>query len=252
MLVLPTGTCRLSESRVRRGGSTDKEVEIPLPMFAIDTDDGWVVFETGCDPDVMVDPERTWGRLASAFRIDMTDEDHPLSRLESVGVRAEDVRHVVVSHLHMDHAGGLRFFPHSRIHVQRREYRWALQPDSIGAAGFLRSDFDHATLTYELHEGDSQIVPGVHVALTDGHTPGHQSLIVDLPSGRHVVTGDAAYDRRQLDRRVPPPVTTDDFAAVHSLARVRAFEERDGATVIVNHDAGAWNSIRLAPEHEYT
>lgn len=252
LLVLPTGTCRLSESRVRRGGSPTDDVVIPLPMFVVDTDDGWVVFETGCDPDVMVDPEKTWGRLASAFHIEMSEGDHPLHRLESIGVRAEDVAHVVVSHLHMDHAGGLRFFRHSRIHVQRAELRWAMFPDAFGAAGLLRSDFDHADLTYDLHEGDEQIVPGVHVALTDGHTPGHQSLVVDLPSRRYVITGDVAYQRRQIDRGVPPPVTTDDFAAVRALTRVRAFEERDGAAVLINHDAEAWGSIRIAPEHEYT
>jgi N-acyl homoserine lactone hydrolase len=252
LLVLPTGMCRLAESRVRRGGSPTEEVSIPLPMYAVDTDDGWVVFETGCDPDVMVDPERTWGSLTKAFKIEMTEADHPLHRLESIRLRVADVAHVVVSHLHMDHAGGLRFFPQSLIHVQRAELRWALHPDAIGEAGFLRSDFDHSELTYELHEGDARIVPGVHVVLTDGHTPGHQSLVVDLPSGRYVITGDAAYERRQIERGVPPPVTTDDFAAVRALARIRAFQERDGATVLVNHDARAYEEVRVAPEHEYT
>jgi len=49
LLVLPTGTCRLSASRLRRGGSDNEEMAIPMPIFAIDTDDGWVVFDTGCD-----------------------------------------------------------------------------------------------------------------------------------------------------------------------------------------------------------
>lgn len=251
LLVLDAGTCRLAESRVRRGG-TDAQTVIPMPMFAIDTEDGWVLFDTGCDPRVVTDPEGTWGRLARAFQVEMTEDDHPLHRLRSIGVGASDVAHVVVSHLHMDHAGGLRFFPHSRIHVQKTEYRWALHPDKVAGAGFLRSDFDHPELTYELHEGDAEIVPGVHVVLTDGHTPGHQSLVVDLPVGRFLLTGDAAYERRQLDRLVPPPVTTDDGAAVRSLARIRAFEVRDGATILVNHDQKTWASMRIVPDEEPT
>ncbi|HZC99576.1 MAG TPA: N-acyl homoserine lactonase family protein [Actinomycetes bacterium] len=242
----------MAESRVRRGGSDSTQTLIPMPMFAIDTKDGWVLFDTGCDPNVTTDPEGTWGKLARAFKVEMTEEDHQLHRLWSIGVRASDVAHVVVSHLHMDHAGGLRFFPHSRIHVQKAEYRWALHPDRVAGAGFLRSDFDHPQLTYELHEGDAEIVPGVHVVLTDGHTPGHQSLVVDLPRGRVLITGDAAYQRSQIDRLVPPPVTTDDGAAVRSLARIRAFQIRDRATVLVNHDRETWASMRIAPGEEHT
>ena len=252
LLVVPTGRCKTAQSRTRLGGSPDVEVAIPLPMYAIETDDGWVIFDTGCDPRVIDDIEGVWGRLASAFDIEMTAADHPLARLAENGIPLEDVRHVVVSHLHMDHAGGVRFFPDAEIHLQRAEMRWAYQPDRLGAAGFLRSDFDHPELNYVLHEGDAQIVPGVNVVLTDGHTPGHQSLVADLPSGRYVFTGDAAYERRQIDRRVPPPVTTDQFAAVRSLARLAAFEERDGATIFVNHDPEQWESMRIAPEGEYT
>jgi N-acyl homoserine lactone hydrolase len=251
LLVLPAGTCRLSESRVRRGGSPAVEVEIPIPIYAVDTDDGWVLFDTGCDPRVATDPEGTWGRLAEAFRMRISEEDHPVARLSSIGVVPEDVRHVVLSHLHMDHAGGVRFFPASTAHVQKAEYRWALHPDAVSAPGFLRSDFDHPEIRYDLLEGDAEIVPGVHVVLTDGHTPGHQSLVVDLPSGRFLVTGDCAYERRQIDRGVPPPVTTDDAAAARSLARVRAFERRDGATVIVSHDRDQWERLRIAPGEHY-
>lgn len=252
LLVLPTGSCRLSASRVRRGGSETEEVTIPMPMFAIDTDDGWVLFDTGCDPRVMTDPEGVWGRgLAQAFKIDMRAEDTQEARLESIGLTPDKIPHVVVSHLHMDHAGGMRFFSRSRIWVQKAELRWAMYPDRLGAGGFVRSDFERTDLHYELIEGDSQIVPGVNVILTDGHTPGHQSLVVDLPSGRFLLTGDCAYEHRQVERGVPPPVTTDELAAARSLARVRAFQQRDRATVIVSHDADAWKTVRIAPEAEY-
>lgn len=223
-----------------------------MPIFAIETDDGWVVFDTGCDPRVMTDPEAAWGKLASAFHIDMADEDTQLARLESIGLTPEKVAHVVVSHLHMDHAGGMQFFPHSRIWLQKAEMRAAAYPERVFAAGYVRSDFERPDLQYQLVEGDSQIVPGVHVILTEGHTPGHQSLVADLPSGRFILTGDCAYERRQIERGVPPPVATDDVAAALSLARVKGFQQRDGATVIVNHDAEAWQSIRIAPEGEYT
>lgn len=251
LLVLPTGACYLAESRTRLGGSADVEVGIPMPVYAIDTDDGWVLFDTGCNPDVATDPEAAWGRLAKAFRVDIRPEDLLVARLAENGIAVEDVAHVVLSHLHMDHAGGVRLFASATIHVQRAELRWALQPDRIGAAGYLPAELDLENLSYALHEGDVQIVPGVHTLLTDGHTPGHQSLVVDLPSGRYVITGDAAYRRDQIDRGVPPPTTTDAFAAVRSLARIRAFEARDGATILINHDAEQWDRLALAPAGAY-
>ncbi|MDE0230805.1 MAG: N-acyl homoserine lactonase family protein [bacterium] len=250
MFVLPTGTCYLAEFRTKLGGS-NAEVGVPLPMFAIDTDDGWVVFDTGCDPEAATDPEATWGRLAKAFRLEMSDADHPVARLAEAGIAIADVAHVVVSHLHMDHAGGIRFFPDATVHLQVAERRWAQFPDRFGAPGFISKDFDRPEITYRYHEGDAQVVPGVHAVLTDGHTPGHQSLVVDLPSGRFVLTGDAAYRRDNIDRRLPPPTTTDEFAAIRSLARLKAFEDRDNATILVAHDIEQWETTIKSPDGYY-
>ena len=250
LIALPTGFCRLSASRIRRGGS-DEETTIPMPIFAIDTDAGWVLFDTGCDPAVATRPEETWGKLAAVFRVEIRPEDGQVARLASIGLTPTDISHVVVSHLHMDHAGGIRLFSQSRVWVQKAELRWALYPDRLAAAGYIRSDFDRPDINYELIEGDAQVVDGVHVMLTDGHTPGHQSLVVDLPSGRYVLTGDCAYELAQVTRGVPPPVSSDDLAATRSLARIRALQARDGATIIVNHDMKAWPNVRLGPEAEY-
>ena len=226
-------------------------IDVPLPVYAIETDDGWVLFDTGCNPDVTLDPVGTWGSLAKAFTITMAPEDHILNRLTETGIDLSEIQHVVISHLHMDHAGGIKFFPNALVHVQTAERRWAQFPDRFGAPGFVLQDFDHADIRYKYHEGDTQIVPGVSVVLTDGHTPGHQSLIVDVESGRYVLTGDAAYRRDQIDRLTPPPTTTDEFAAIRSLARLRAFEERDAATILVAHDPDQWTTTRKAPSAEY-
>lgn len=250
MLVLPTGTCYLAEYRTKLGGSND-DVGLPIPIYAIETDDGWVLFDTGCDPAAATTPEATWGSLAKAFRLEMSEKDHQLARLSEAGIEVGDVNHVVVSHLHMDHAGGIQFFPNATVHLQRAELRWGQFPDRFGAPGFVQNDFDRSEITYQLHEGDVQIVPGVHAVLTDGHTPGHQSLVVDLPSKRFVLTGDAAYRRDQIDRLIPMPTTTDEYAAIKSLARLKAFEERDGATILVAHDIEQWKTTLKSPDGYY-
>jgi len=250
MFVLPSGICHLAEYRTTIGGSAE-DVGVPVAIYAIDTDDGWVLFDTGSNPQAASEPEATWGRLAKAFRLEMSDADHQLARIAEAGIRPEDVTDVVVSHLHMDHAGGIRFFPSATVHLQRAERRWAQFPDAFGAPGFVKDDFDHPGINYRLHEGDTQIVPGVHAVLTDGHTPGHQSLVVDLSSGRFVLSGDAAYRREQIDRMIPPPTTTDEYAAIKSLARLKGFEDRDGATILVAHDIEQWKSTVKSPDGFY-
>ena len=75
--------------------------------------------------------------------------------------------------------------------------------------------------------------------------------MVDLPSGRYVLTGDAAYRRDQIDRRLPPPTTTDEFAAIRSLARLKGFEDRDGATILVAHDIEQWETTIKSPDGYY-
>ena len=75
MLIIPTGTCRMAQARTRLGGSPDVEVAVPLPMFAIDTDDCWVIFDdtrstveivqnTDCHPM----PDEMRDRLMSALK----------------------------------------------------------------------------------------------------------------------------------------------------------------------------------------
>lgn len=92
----------------------------------------------------------------------------------------------------MDHAGGLRFFPHSRIHLQRAKLRWARHPDTLGAAGLLRSNFDHRELTYELHEWDARIVDGVHaVPLSWATAKSIAACLAAIPSTGWLVTSAA-------------------------------------------------------------
>ena len=117
------------------------------------------------------------------------------TRLEA-GIRAagfspEDVALVVNSHLHFDHAGGNTFrdasgavriaFPNARYVVQAGEYHWATHPNERTAASYFPHNFVpiHEAGRYDLVDGEREIVPGVRVFPTPGHTPHHQSVLLD-------------------------------------------------------------------------
>ena len=156
--------------------------------------------------DVLVDGER-WpgflhvvehpqGRvLVDTGLIDSTPElDEEWSPLFDPGVIPREVVCVINTHLHFDHCGGNRLFAGTPIHVQRVERETAREP------GFTIPEwveFDGAT--YVEHDGEAEILPGVRVLPTPGHTPGHQSVLVDTDDGLVVLAGDVGYTWRQFD-----------------------------------------------------
>jgi N-acyl homoserine lactone hydrolase len=100
---------------------------------------------------------------------------------------------VVNTHLHFDHCGGNRLFPRVPIHVQARELADARGPDYTVPEWV---DFEGAT--YVEHEGEADVLPGVRLLPTPGHTGGHQAVLVDTGDGLAVLGGDVAYSFREL------------------------------------------------------
>jgi N-acyl homoserine lactone hydrolase len=100
-----------------------------------------------------------------------------------------DVVCVINTHLHFDHCGGNRLFPGVPIHVQRTELQGPYDPPEW-------VDFEGAT--YVEHDGEAEILPGIRVLPTPGHTNGHQSVLVDTSDGLVVIGGDVAYTFDEL------------------------------------------------------
>src|SRR5205085_3982087 len=105
-----------------------------------------------------------------------------------------DVACVINTHLHFDHCGGNRLFPGVPIYVQRREREAAREP------GYTVPEWvEFGGATYVELDGTAEIVSGVRVLPTPGHTPGHQSVLVDTEDGLVVVAGDVAYNWNDFD-----------------------------------------------------
>jgi glyoxylase-like metal-dependent hydrolase (beta-lactamase superfamily II) len=125
----------------------------------------------------------------------------PERGLAELGVDAARVEHVVLSHFHYDHIGGLALFPNATFYVQEQEMRFYTGPD--GALPVIR-DSIHVPDVVSLLElnfagrvkfvdGDAEVVPGVWVHKASGHTPGMQFVSLDTPRGRAVLTSDASH-----------------------------------------------------------
>lgn len=107
------------------------------------------------------------------------------------GLIPSDVGLVVNSHLHFDHCGQNPVFKHAPFYIQRAELERA-RVESPELADW----YDFMGARFELLEGDAEVVPGVRVVSTPGHTSGHQCVLVDTAAGQQVLIGDAAYRLR--------------------------------------------------------
>ena len=185
-------------------------------------------------------------------RIEVGETDDVVSVLARAGVAPEEVEHVVVSHLHYDHAGGLRFFPHATVWVQAAELRFAYAPAVYQRELYDRDDFDHPLRWRELDGSHDIFGDGaVTIIPTPGHTPGHQSLCVELPSGPLVLAADASYlDAAMRARRLPGVVWNPD-AMVASWELLETLERDRGARLIFTHELEFRTMIQLAPEAWY-
>jgi N-acyl homoserine lactone hydrolase len=105
-----------------------------------------------------------------------------------------DVACVINTHLHFDHCGGNRLFAGTPIYVQRLE-REAARAEGYTIAQWV--EFQGAT--YVELEGEHEVLPGVRVVPTPGHTSGHQSVLVETDDGLVVVAGDVAYTWSAFD-----------------------------------------------------
>jgi glyoxylase-like metal-dependent hydrolase (beta-lactamase superfamily II) len=179
----------------------------PVLAFAIRHPVGIVLFDTG------IGEGNEW----------VAENYHPRTRevreaLSGAKLDPDSVRAIVNSHLHFDHCGQNRAFPGVPIHVQRTELDLARRG---GHTVLEWVDFPGAR--YEAIDGDREVVDGVSVLATPGHTAGHQSVTVRTGDGLVLIVGQAAQDARS-------------FATGEADASVRRLRELNADRIHFSHD----------------
>jgi glyoxylase-like metal-dependent hydrolase (beta-lactamase superfamily II) len=168
--------------------------------------------------------------------------------LRDLGVGREDVTDVILTHLHFDHAGGavrregkelVPAFPRATCHVQRRNFEWACDPSERDRASYRPDDFlplrDAGCLS--LVEGPTELLPGLHLEVVDGHTFGQQIVRVSDTSGTLLFCADLVPTASHvplpyvMGYDLQPLVTLREKRGVYA----RAIEE--GWILVLEHDA---------------
>lgn len=220
---------------------------------------GVILIDTGLHPDASGNLRKDFGvPMALLFRKLQPPERPYPDQLRELGVEADQVERVIMTHLHVDHTSGMRSLPNATFACTRAEW---VAANARGAAGkgyvshhlppetrMELLDFEAAgephgpfSRTIDLLGDDS-----IRLISTPGHTAGHMSVLVRIPSGDQVlVVGDAVYTLRSIREEILPFLTVDDTVYLRSLRELKAFAEHEpDATLVPSHDPTAWHALR--------
>ena len=229
----------------------DREWSEPLPInaWAIETSEGVVMVDTGetartAEPGYF---PRWHPFFRLAARLNVTPDEEVGPQLLKLGIRSDDVRTVILTHLHTDHAGGLAHFPKSQILVSDEELRLA-KGFAGRLLGYLPNRwpewFAPRPIAFEpvpfgpfarshrlTSDGSVVIIP------TPGHTPGHVSVVVQDGDVSVFLAGDTTYTQRALVEEQVDGVSPSEAVSLRTLQTIKRYA-RDQATVYLPaHDS---------------
>ena len=245
VLPLTFGWEELPKSISIHGCDPTVRLREPVPGVLVEVDGGWLLLDTGFNTPLVRDAalyNRFHGHGVNAELLP-TENDPLHAAFDRVGVDPGEVVAVAVSHLHNDHAGGLRWFAgHVPVHCQRRELDFGLS-DRAERHAVFRIDFDDPAIDWHLADGEAEIADGVRAVPTYGHTPGHQSFVVDTgDGGGYVFAFDAADLQENIDGELPVgsfvDVTPEE--TVEPIRRLKAIAAESGYRLVPGHDPVAW------------
>ncbi|MBU1741436.1 MAG: N-acyl homoserine lactonase family protein, partial [Proteobacteria bacterium] len=150
--------------------------------------------------------------------------------LTRLGIQADQVELVILTHLHFDHAGGVGLFPEARFFVQRSEYDfWTKNP--MAGRPVFQFFLDQATREALVGleaagrlvflEGDAEVAPGVECLLAPGHSPGLQAVAIETERGRAVLGSDSGHVFENFSQDWPSSLVVDQVALLRTYDKLR-------------------------------
>jgi glyoxylase-like metal-dependent hydrolase (beta-lactamase superfamily II) len=242
-------------------GGPLSSVDVVCHCLLIESADGLVLVDTGFGSDDARDPTQLGQPFRALLRPRPRLEETALSRIEALGFAATDVRHIVTTHLDLDHTGGLPDFPAAEVHVLAPELAAALHPSLRDRSRYVGSHWKHGPRWVEHHSeqgGDRwfgfesvRILPELEaeVALIPlaGHSRGHTGVAVNAGGRWLLHCGDAYFNHGEVASPPScPPIlrffqrltAADNRARVENAARLRelAASHDDEVTLFCAHD----------------
>ena len=221
-----------------------RDVTIPVSMWIIDHPKGVVVFDTGNNVEITKNCKAYWAAgLCDFLKPSQTRETTIDMQLKKLGYSTDDVKVVISSHSHLDHAGNLKLFPNAIHAFQKKELYQGWWPEKFqgreGKGPFVLADLE-GTREYNFLElqGDYDLYGdgSITILSTPGHTLGHQSVKVKFKSGNTIVIAqDAIWMQENMDG-YPAGLNYSVQDYTNSVNRLKWIRDLEGAPVYYGHD----------------
>ncbi|HEY0505799.1 MAG TPA: MBL fold metallo-hydrolase [Lysobacter sp.] len=268
-------TCPLG-GRLMDGRTTGiiERGELACHCVLIEADDGLVLIDTGLGLHDVRDPR---GRLSRFFLTllspDLREQMTAVRQVTRLGFKPNDVRHIVLTHLDFDHAGGLDDFPSAQVHMMATERGYAMQQKTWLDRQRFRPQQWSTRANWNVYDDaggedwfgfrsvrDMQgLPPDILLVPLPGHTFGHAGVAILCADGWHLLAGDAFFDHRELDRhpRCTPGLRfyqwmmeKDRSARLRNQQRLRDLHHAQGAiNIFCSHDPVEFERLARRPLH---
>ncbi len=198
--------------------------EAALKTLLIQTNQDNILVDTGAGEL----PEK----LQKFYKVNRKPEQNLKAQLTLHDLKPQDINIVVNTHLHFDHCGNNALFPHAKFIIQAEEYDYALEPERFQEVAYAKELFNFKANLQLIH-GEFTLSDEVTLVPTQGHSIGHQSVIIKTAERNCVYCGDAAPLRENLERRNIPGVL---YCSHHALEAIDRLKAIDNAVYIYSHD----------------
>jgi len=258
----------LNCATLRPHGSFGGKVAPPRMVahcLLVERPDGLVLVDSGFGTGDLASPQRLGRPFVAAMRPALDARETAVAQVKALGYRVDDVRHVVLTHLDLDHAGGIGDFPKAKVHVDATEHLAAEKPHTlVEKRRYVHAQWAHSP-DWALHgsggddwfgfEGVKAIDDDVVLIPLRGHTRGHSGVAVRRPEGGWLLhAGDSYFYNGEVST---PPSTKPGLVAFQRLMAVdeasrRSNQERlrelrathKDVTVFSAHDAAEFERLK--------
>lgn len=228
----------------------------PVTCMLLETDEGLVLFDTGCHPEAMTTRWNEENRLRTPVTMDK--DTGVLAALKTLGYTPDDVRYIVLSHLHEDHAGCLEFFHKAEVFVNEDELAqvmklYALRGDMGGyIANDIRVWLDQGVRWNLVSEPEYLLTEGLKILnFGPGHTFGMMGLLVSLPeSGNYILASDCINTSLNYGPPIRyPGLAYDTIGYRRTIDRIHRLQREYDAQVLFGHDYEQYLTLKKVPQY---
>lgn len=228
IVLFHTGLQSLDKTCMMRGIPRGQTIQIPVWSEAITGGPYKILVDTGIHDPV-------WVNENSGHFEQLPEEVFSVALQRATGWKPEDIDIVIHTHMHYDHVGNNRLCKNAIFYVQQDEYAHACSAGENERWLYVSELFDEKAVRHEqwrLLDGDAEILPGIRVIRTPGHSVGHQSVLLDTKEGVVCIAGDVVNMRENLWENRANGLCTGEKECIESMQRIR----EKATWVVPGHD----------------